>query len=119
MPENNCFRVSLDVRVFDEQRLFETAFRHATEPGSLTSPDDALKMLKDESGIDVKGCLAQLLDPDAPPPGVDIQTATIERLCRSPVRSFTAPSLYGASVEAAFGRPLFFYGAKNENRSFF
>ncbi|CAG4923404.1 hypothetical protein R69919_05099 [Paraburkholderia gardini] len=80
MPDAKCFRVSLDIRVFDEQTLFDAAFRHATEPGSLLSRDDALKLLMLGDGIDVPACLATLLDPDAPPAGTDIQEATIEKI---------------------------------------
>lgn len=80
MPDTNCFRVSLDVRVFDEKSLYQSAVRHATEPGNLLSAVDTLELLTEDGSIDVRACLATLLDPDAPPAGTAIQHATIERL---------------------------------------
>lgn len=80
MPDAKCFRVSLDIRVFDEKALFDAAFRHATEPGSMMSNEDATKLLMLEGSIDVPACLTTLLDPDAPPPGTDIRDATIEKI---------------------------------------
>lgn len=80
MPDTNCFRVSLDVRVFDEKALYESAVRHATEPEKLLSAVSTLELLTEDGTIDVRACLATLLDPDAPPAGTDIQDATIERL---------------------------------------
>lgn len=80
MPDTNCFRVSFDVRVVDQKALFESALRHANDPGTLLSAVDNLKLLNDDGIIDVRACLATLLDPDAPPAGTEIQHAAIERL---------------------------------------
>lgn len=80
MPDTNCFRVSLDICVLDQQALYASALRHANEPGSLMSAMGALSLLNDDGSIDVRACLATLLDPDAPPAGTDILTGTIERL---------------------------------------
>ncbi|MFM0077215.1 hypothetical protein PQQ86_39385 [Paraburkholderia sediminicola] len=78
MPDTNRFRVSLDVRVLDQQALYDAALRYANEPGTLLSAVDTVNLLTDNGGIDVRACLATLLDPCAPPAGTEIQNATIE-----------------------------------------
>ena len=80
MPDTNCFRVSLDIRVLDLQALYASAADHAHDPGTLLSAVETLPLLTGDGAIDIRACLATLLDPCAPPAGTEIQNATIEPL---------------------------------------
>ncbi|MFL9995314.1 hypothetical protein PQR34_32045 [Paraburkholderia sediminicola] len=80
MPDTPCFRVSLDVRVIDQKALYDAAQRCVSEPGTLLSAVDTLALRTDDGSIDVRACLATLLDPGAAPAGTDLLNGTIERL---------------------------------------
>ncbi|MFM0154887.1 hypothetical protein [Paraburkholderia sediminicola] len=80
MPDTTCYRVSLDIRVLDQKALYASAVHHATDPGTLLSAVETLPLLTDDGSIDVRACLATLLDPCAPPAGMEIQNATIDPL---------------------------------------
>ena len=80
MPDTDRFRVSLDIRVLDLQALYASAADHANDPGTLLSAVETLPLLTGDGAIDIRACLATLLDPCAPPAGTEIQKATIEPL---------------------------------------
>jgi hypothetical protein len=74
---NKTYQVTMDIKVFDEDALFEQAKSHAIATG--TEEADAIDLLKPAGEIDITACLIMLLDPGVSPSGIEIQETTVER----------------------------------------
>lgn len=73
----NTYRISLEVRVTDEQALFRSALKHAMEVDNLDE-DFAREGLTDGSGsIDVVACLQMIFDPGESPDGASIDDSSV------------------------------------------
>jgi hypothetical protein len=71
------YRVHLDLEVYDERALFNTALKHARSTGS--SHTEAMELLMpDGQTIDVSACLIMLLDPGESPSGLTILESSVE-----------------------------------------
>lgn len=57
-------RVHIDVRVDDEQAVYEAALTKMCEDG--VSTDDATETLRPDGLVDVRACVQYLVDPGSP-----------------------------------------------------
>lgn len=95
------YRISLEVRVTDEQALFKSALKHAMEVDNLDE-DFAREELTNGSGsIDVESCLQMIFDPGESPGGASIDDSSVECVHSSEPDAYVTEELKEAQERAA------------------
>ena len=74
------YDIRLNVRVLDEQRLFDAALRHAVKVDNLDEPFARETLTYGDGSIDVEACLRMIFDPGESPSGTSINDSVVERI---------------------------------------